>query len=182
MSVAAQVWDEAHAVKCDLAVDVLRSSGRLRLRVTGSSMLPSVWPGDTLMIDRADVNAISEGDLVLYRRNRRFFVHRVVSLNSAADSVILTRGDSMPQADPPVPCHDVMGRVSHIVRDGRLIEPQKNLGLPQRAVAHLVRRSEIAARMVTGVNSALRTSRRQKSRNSNSQIPNSNDRVVPCQS
>jgi len=39
---------ETHALKCELAGEVLRSSGRLRLKVSGSSMLPVIRPGDTL--------------------------------------------------------------------------------------------------------------------------------------
>jgi len=33
-------------LKCDLAADVIRRFGALRLRVNGFSMLPSIWPGD----------------------------------------------------------------------------------------------------------------------------------------
>jgi signal peptidase I len=192
MSVAVQGLDEVHAVKCDLAAEVLRSSGSLRLRVMGSSMLPSVWPGDTLLIERVPVNAVSTGDLVLFGRDRRLFVHRVVSVGSAGDATkdatveatILTRGDAMPQTDPPVPSRDLLGRVAYIVRDGKLIEPKKSLGLPQRAIATLVQRSEIAARVAIGLNGMVQNSRRQNSnpistKNSN-QIPN--QRVVPCQS
>ena len=35
-------------LNASLASEVLRSSGSLHLRVTGWSMLPTVWPGDTL--------------------------------------------------------------------------------------------------------------------------------------
>ena len=48
---------ELEAVKCELAAEVLRSSGELRLRVTGSSMLPAVWPGDELTIRRQPFDA-----------------------------------------------------------------------------------------------------------------------------
>src|ERR1700758_403813 len=69
---------DAHALKCELAGEVLRSSGKLRLRVTGCSMLPAVWPGDTLFVERTTRESVEEGDIVLYERDRRFFVHRVV--------------------------------------------------------------------------------------------------------
>jgi hypothetical protein len=83
-----------------------------------------------------------------------------------------------------VPSRDLLGRVAYIVRDGKLIEPKKSLGLPQRAIATLVQRSEIAARVAIGLNGMVQNSRRQNSnpistKNSN-QIPN--QRVVPCQS
>lgn len=164
--------EETHAIKCDLAVEVLRSSGRLRLRVTGSSMLPSVWPGDTLLIDRVSAEDISKGEIVLYGRDRRLFVHRVVKTAVNRDSTILTRGDAMPQTDPPVLSKQLLGKVSFIVRDGRLIEPRRNISFPQRAVAALARNLGIATRIVVGVHDKLSASAKH----------NSCDQAVSCQS
>jgi signal peptidase I len=188
MSAPALPFDEAHALKCDLAAEVLRSSASLRLRVMGSSMLPSVWPGDTLLIERVEANAVTAGDLVLFGRNRRLFVHRVVRVGANGDATILTRGDAMLQPDPPMPSRNLLGRVSYIVRYGRLIEPKKTLGLPQRAVASLIQRSEIAARVAIGVSGVLQGSRRRNSARIShptsyqTHNPVSKERVVPCQS
>lgn len=151
MNASPQAWDEAHAVKCGLAAEVLRSSGSLRLRVMGWSMLPTVWPGDTLVVDSMRSSAVSVGDVVLFSRDRRLFVHRVVAKDGAHDSKFLTRGDAMPHADAPVSDHELLGKVSCILRNGRRIEPSKTLRLGERAVAALVRRSEVAARVVVGV-------------------------------
>ena len=41
-------------LKCELAAEVLRSFGTLRFAATGWSMLPSVWPGETLVVDRIE--------------------------------------------------------------------------------------------------------------------------------
>ena len=86
---------ETHAVKCELAADVLRSSGTLRLQVSGWSMLPAIRSGDVLVIHRAASKDVSKGDIVLFSRDRRLFAHRVVSA-SLERSGILTRGDAMP--------------------------------------------------------------------------------------
>ena len=56
-------------MKCDLAADVSRRFGVLRLRVTGFSMLPSIWPGDIACVSRVD--AYRPGDVVLFSRNGR---------------------------------------------------------------------------------------------------------------
>jgi Peptidase S24-like len=125
----------------------LASSGTLRLRVTGWSMLPTVWPGDTLLIERVNSEVVSEGDIVLFGRDRRLFVHRVVR-KITEDSKILTRGDAMPRLDPPVLDRDLMGKVVLIQREGRYIRPKSSLSLSSRAVAAAVRRSETAARVV----------------------------------
>jgi len=152
MMPALQVFDDAHARKCELAAEVLRSCGRLRLQVAGWSMLPTVWPGDTLVVERANANAVSEGDIVLFGRDRRLFAHRVVTKRSqSGDSQLVTRGDAMPAKDSPVSDDELLGKVSYIVRDGKCIEPSRSLRFSERAIAALVRSSEIAARVVVGV-------------------------------
>jgi signal peptidase I len=143
-------FDAGHALKCELAAEVLRSSGKLRLRVTGWSMLPAVWPGDTLTIERAENGAVSEGDIVLCARDRRFSAHRLVC-KSEVDSAILTRGDAMPQPDPPVPNDDLLGKVTMIERNGKCIAPRRSLRLSERAIAALIRHSHIAARIAVGI-------------------------------
>lgn len=157
---APQVFDDAHSLKCELAGEVLRSSGTLRLQVMGWSMLPSVWPGDTLLVERANSSAVSEGDIVLFGRDRRLFAHRVVAKRGqAGDSQVVTRGDAMLATDSPVSDDELLGRVSFILRDGKCIEPSRSLGFSERAVAALVRSSEIGARVVVGVHGIRQMSR-----------------------
>jgi len=155
MSASAQPFDATHAVKCELASEVLRSSGTLRLRVMGWSMLPAIWPGDTLVVERVESDPISAGDIVLYSRDRRLFAHRVVG-KAVEDAGILTRGDALPQADPPVAERDLLGRIRFILRNGKCVEPAKTRHFSHRAVAALVRNSEIAARVVVGVHGMRR--------------------------
>lgn len=152
MTTSPQAMDEAHALKCDLAGEVLRSCGTLRLQVMGWSMLPAVWPGDTLVIESANSDAVCEGDIVLFGRDRRLFAHRVVTKPSQpGDSGVVTRGDSMLAPDSPLAEDELLGKVSVIVRNGRGMAPSRSLRLSERAVAALVRSSEIAARVVVGV-------------------------------
>ena len=61
------------------------------------------------------VDAYRPGDVVLFSRKGRLFVHRVVELSGGA---VVTRGDSMLDADPPVAVSDVLGRVEAIERGG----------------------------------------------------------------
>src|SRR5215469_1498253 len=124
------MMSESDAIKCELAAEVLRSSGTLRLRVTGWSMLPTVWPGDTLLIERVDPKAVPEGDIVLFGRDRRLFAHRVLKNER---SVLVTRGDSMRTPDSPVDETEFLGRVSSIVRNGKWIKPRRTLRVQKRA-------------------------------------------------
>jgi hypothetical protein len=152
----ASTFDEVHSIKCEMAAEVLRTSGLLRLKVTGWSMLPTVRPGDTLIVERAGRSALVQGDIVLVSRNRRLFAHRLVS-KDVETAGFLTRGDAMTAADPPVGDNQVLGRISFILRNGRCIEPSRTLSLQDRMVANLARRSEIAARIIVGIHNLRQT-------------------------
>lgn len=136
---------EALRLKCEMAGEVLRATGRFRLKVNGWSMLPTIWPGDILEIRAATGDELLPGDIVLYGRDDRLFVHRVVTLQ---DGQLITRGDAMRQADPPIPGDGVLGKVHFIVRRGRKITPSPRLTIGQRAIAGLVRSSNLGARTV----------------------------------
>jgi len=142
-----------NALKCELAGEVLRSSGTLRVRATGWSMLPTVWPGDTLVIERIQQpGAVSEGDIAMFSNGRRFVAHRVVAKgNGSGASMVQTQGDAVPHPDSPITRGDLLGKVAFILRNGTCITPRKTLGFSERALAALFRRSEIVARLAVGV-------------------------------
>ena len=107
--------------KCKLAEQVLRSSGQLRLRATGTSMLPTLWPGDLLTIRRQPLSRVLPGDLVLYTRDNRFFVHRVIKrFVRDGCQMLVTRGDALPEADIPVGAQEFLGAVIAVKRDRRV--------------------------------------------------------------
>ncbi len=139
--------EAATAVGCELANEILRSYGNVCLRAAGWSMLPSVWPGDTLVIEPATGDAVSEGDIVLFARNGRLVAHRIV-LKSETEGLLHTRGDASRKPDAPITTHEILGKVSHIERAGKYVEPKKKLGVSERAMAALLHCSEIAPRVV----------------------------------
>lgn len=151
------------ALKCDLAGEVLRCSGSLRLGVTGWSMLPTIWPGDSLLIERAGWKDVRMGDVVLFGRDHRFFVHRVIA-KSASAGVILTQGDGMPRPDLVVKGSELLGRVSFILRGRRRFEPRRSLHFYERIIAGLVCRFYWTARILVELH-----------------VIGQQERAVPCQ-
>lgn len=113
---------------CGLAEEVVRNFGELRLRVFGTSMVPSILPGDLVFIHRANLNEISPGEIVLFLQNGRLFVHRVVNRKVAGtpgggeEPCLITRGDRLRHDDPPVSSSELLGRVISIERDNRKVE------------------------------------------------------------
>lgn len=171
MTSAATALEEAGSVKRELAREQLLTSGTVQLRVLGWSMLPIIWPGDELVIERIASHDVVNGDIVLFAAGSRFVAHRVVN-RSAGAPTIQTQGDAIRQADAPVSHSELLGRLAFILRDGKCIDPGKTVGFRKRAAAAVFRRSEIAARLVVGVHGMCKPSPHQTS----------NHRAVPCHS
>lgn len=113
---------------CGLAEEVVRTFGEVRLRVSGTSMVPTILPGDLVSIQRASLREISPGEVVVFLREGRFIVHRVVDRKAAAaacsstEPCLITRGDRLRQDDTPVSALELLGRVVSIERDRRKVE------------------------------------------------------------
>ena len=132
---------ETHKIK--LSAEILRAGGSVRLRVLGTSMLPSIWPGDVISIDGRAIASVRSGDIVLYEANDGFFVHRLVEkLGIENQAYWITRGDAMPQSDPAVPESHLLGYVSSICRSGRTLNPKPRLTPLMRAAGWVLCRSD----------------------------------------
>jgi signal peptidase I len=139
--------DYESAVKCELAGEVLRSFGSLRFAATGWSMLPSLWPGDTLVVNRITPDQVHVGDVVLVGREGRLCAHRVVSMaGDSQNPQWITQGDALPAPDRPVAKDELLGKVSYLIRAGKLIAVPAELNGVKRLTANIVRRSVPAAR------------------------------------
>ena len=113
--------------KHSLATEILRSSGTLRLSAFGNSMLPTIWPGDQLTIRHRSFEQVLPGDVVLFARDGRFFIHRVLRrLELDSNPQLLTRGDAMPDADAPVSAEELLGKIVGIAT-----QPGRELPVPR---------------------------------------------------
>jgi len=152
MLVRSVIHAETEFCKCDLAWEVLQRFGQLHVRVTGASMLPAIWPGDVVTIRSSQLTDVSPGDLVLFHRDRRFFVHRVLEMSGNS---LLTRGDSVLGPDPPVSPDELLGRVVSITGAGGTRAPSQ-LGAAGYLVAQAVRRSTLVCNMLLRLHASYR--------------------------
>jgi signal peptidase I len=132
-----------------LAEDVVREFGEVRVRVFGTSMAPSILPGSLIVVQRADVSEISDGEIVLYSREGRFFAHRVVGRTRIGEQpALITRGDRLTYDDPPITSGELLGRVTCVQHgEGRVerqIQPAAQLGAANRAIRYILQRSDRA--------------------------------------
>jgi signal peptidase I len=143
---------ETGRVACGLAEEAVRTFGRIRLRVFGTSMVPSILPGDLISVQRASISEISSGDVVLNARDGRMFAHRVVGCTAnyerpfAAQSEIflITRGDLLPHNDPPVSSSELLGKVISIQRGNRQVKVNAAHSVFSRALIRSLRTSSRA--------------------------------------
>lgn len=95
-----------------LVADVLRrdrkSKQTVRMRVTGESMLPALWPGDEVVIASCGLEDVTPGEIVLAERGGRLFLHRLVR---AHEHGFVLRGDSVPKQDPEFEREALLGRL-----------------------------------------------------------------------
>ena len=107
--------EKATTLACGLAGDVVRTFGGVRLRAFGTSMAPSILPGDLISVQRAGLSEIFPGEIVLFSREGRLFAHRVVArAGSHDDPRLITRGDRLSHNDPPVSSDELLGKVTSI--------------------------------------------------------------------
>jgi peptidase S24-like protein len=142
---------EAHLQhQLELAAEVLLSGGAIRLQALGTSMLPTIWPGDVLGIEPRPQCEIVPGDIVLVARQRRFFVHRLIVKHNAG---WITRGDSLPRNDEPADEGQVLGRVSVIHRKAGAVAPSLQLSLFSRAVGWVLCHWDLARGLALRIHS-----------------------------
>lgn len=146
---AAVAAESAHEARLNLAAEVLYRFGEVRFAAQGSSMIPSVYPGDILTVRSASPDTVRRGEIVLALVGGRFFVHRVMRKWPERDRVVFaTRGDSLSQEDPSIDGSQLLGSVVAISRRGK---PVKIVTRPKpwhRAIRWSVRNSGTFVRLL----------------------------------
>jgi len=125
-----------NATGCNLAADLVRTHGSLRLRVAGGSMAPAVRPGDTILVQSCGMGEVSAGEIVVFMRNGRLVVHRAqASVALSGESHLLTCGDRIRKLDARVTGAELLGRVTCIERNGIAISPVARRSLAQKLIS-----------------------------------------------
>ena len=154
------------AVRSALVADVLRRSDRLRvrLRVHGESMLPTLWPGDVVEIESCSVEDVQPGDIVLALRDDRLVLHRLVA--PCTPNGFLLRGDSVPGPDPQFSPEALLGRLVRHADEGRTVSARPGFAVTwfgvkwSRAVGVLFCYCSVARRLALKLRSRRKASQR----------------------
>ncbi len=106
-------------LNCTLAVENLRSHGRIKFRAIGASMVPCIWPADIIEVTAADMVEINIGDVALFLREAHLCAHRVIFKSTSG---LIAAGDAHFNADPVVSSTELLGRVVAVHRNGKSID------------------------------------------------------------
>jgi len=141
-------------VKVDLVAEALALAGTIRLRVTGASMLPTIWPGDVLTVRRLESEELQEGDVAVLRREGRLITHRIIHQEK---EFVMARGDAKLKADAPFRREEVFGSVVAVHRGRKEVTVARKTGaeiLVRFALAPSQLLTRIAVRLHAAVNSS----------------------------
>jgi len=134
-----------HEARLSLASEILRKFGVLRLAVYGSSMVPTIFPGEVVTVHRVAASEVQCGDVVLYARGGRVFAHRVVRKGGTPGRMAwVTRGDALSENDPLVSERELLGNVTTIVRGKNQIVIRQHRSIPSRVAAWCAQRFNLA--------------------------------------
>ncbi|MBR4490212.1 signal peptidase I [bacterium] len=79
--------------------------------VVSSSMEPVLKIGDKVTATPVEIDELKAGQVVVYRRDSRYIVHRIVKIEGF---VALTAGDNVRKFDAPISVFDIIGVVKNI--------------------------------------------------------------------
>lgn len=110
--------------------DVLASrigrDGRAWIPARGTSMAPTLRPGDRILVEALGGRGVECGDIVALNRDGRLLVHRVIAAprarggQEATEITLSTRGDNEAQVDRHADLADVLGVITARERLGRI--------------------------------------------------------------
>jgi len=102
-----------HIIVKEIGFSLLAEGKSLKIRAEGYSMYPSIKPGSIILIEPlAETLPPSPGEIIAWKRESGFVVHRLVRIIKEGDKIsFITRGDSCAYEDQPVKRDQIAGRV-----------------------------------------------------------------------
>jgi hypothetical protein len=101
-----------------LIADLLRSGLGVRFRATGTSMFPTIVPGENVVAEPVRAADLRTGDVVLFMIEGRLRAHRLVGIesDSRSSAKFVMRGDNLDLCDLPVDASAILGKLVCVER------------------------------------------------------------------
>ena len=144
------------SIKMDLIRHALLAGRTIQLRLTGTSMMPTICPGDLVWVKPVKVEELGPGDVILFLRDDRYTVHRIVAMDVNADKLVIrTRGDTLLSDDQLLRASEVKGLVTATQRFGTERPICRVPQLASRILSGIVRRSDRFRHLIFRLNLKL---------------------------
>lgn len=90
-----------------------RAVGLEAAKANGTSMEPAIHHGDALVVGSTGASSVQVGDVVWALHDGWPIMHRVVDIYTDArgERIVVTKGDNLPEPDPPVKASEVQGHL-----------------------------------------------------------------------
>ena len=111
----------------ELLSSTVQSGKGIRIAVSGRSMGPGFVSVSDIQVVQCNPTSIPTGRLVVFQRDGRWIVHRVMRMKRGAEGVVyFTKGDGLAQVDQPlVRPEEIRGEVTELgLMDGTHIDLQ----------------------------------------------------------
>jgi len=120
----------SHSLLKEVGFSLLAEGRTIKVRADGFSMYPGIKPRSVIFIEPLqDISVLSPGDIVAWKRDSGFVVHRLVRIyREEEETYVVTRGDSSLYEDDPV---------SKDLLAGRVVKVEDPLGRPVRGERYL---------------------------------------------
>lgn len=109
---AARVTEVSGSTMLEVVSEVVKEGGEMWIVTTGRSMLPTIAPGDRVLLGAP--KDMRKGEIILAEVNGKPLLHRIVS---SSGGMIVTRGDSCETEDPVMPRTCVVARALAVEND-----------------------------------------------------------------
>ncbi|MDP4224240.1 MAG: signal peptidase I [Bacteroidota bacterium] len=109
---------------------LLSEGTSIKVRAEGYSMYPSIKPGSIVFIESfTDDSQPVPGEIIAWKKESGFVVHRLFRIEEIDNKkYFITRGDSIPAEDDPVPFERIAGKVVKVEKpEGKPVSPEKYL-------------------------------------------------------
>ncbi len=99
-------------------ITLLKKKSSFSLQAEGISMLPLLWPGDTVYYRKIRFGRLKINDVVIAIKSNRIFIHRVIYKKG---NYVVTKGDNNMESDGKIYNRQIVGSVYQFKRQGRII-------------------------------------------------------------
>lgn len=134
----------------DLAFELGRSAGKIRLKLYGTSMVPALWPTDIVTVQCCSALSLTPGQIAVCRTEVGLVAHRVLRREH---STLILRGDSLRIPDPPVHHSQLLGVVIAAERAGKAVSLCRTPWLA--LFSWVIRHSSVCRHIVLRLGSAI---------------------------